>query len=212
MTQDFFGPWSKNEKEIFPKKGKSRKKAKNKKNKEETTENTEKTDAIPTNTMNFVDLTQDFGIALENVPMIKNVHEFNQHIDDIGKWPYLALDLEFVPTSIIGQVHEMSLLQVAGFDPEQPDNIQSWVIDLLHPSKRNKLSDPNIAKLTDNEYKQLIKLVLDKIIGSVSSTKLGIGLVKVAPIKPKQKVSPSIGAGCCKRPCSTASLGSKGIL
>lgn len=70
----------------------------------------------------------------------------------------------------------MSLLQVAGFDPENPENKQAWVIDLLDPQYLSPLADKNTPTLSTEEYKKLIVLVLDEIIGNVTSTKLGIGL------------------------------------
>ena len=109
--------------------------------------------------------------------MISNVQEFHQNLVEIKKQTYLALDLEFVPTSIIGQVHQLSLLQAAGYDPFYPEKKPVWVIDLLSPKHRSSLSDPNIPQLEESEYKQLINLVLEHIIGNVTSTKLGIGLV-----------------------------------
>ena len=48
---------------------------------------------------------------------------------------------------------------------------------MLKVDQRSSLSDPEVPKLSDADYKEMIQLVLDEVIGNVTSTKLGIGLV-----------------------------------
>ena len=52
-----------------------------------------------------------------------------------------------------------------------------WVIDLLHPSQRY-LADKSYEGITEKaEYGELLNIVLNDIIGNVTCTKLGLGLV-----------------------------------
>lgn len=177
INQDFFGPWSIHEEGVYPINHK-----KNGKGEENEVKKVR----------NFVDL-KDFGVTFEEIVFVNNVQEFKAQIAEIKKWPYLALDFEFVPTTIIGQVQQLALLQVAGYDPENPEAHKMWVFDLLKPSNLSSLCDESIPRLDEAEYTEMIKLVLDEVIGNVTSTKLGIGVIndvenlKIACGYPKEK-------------------------
>lgn len=121
----------------------------------------------------------DYGISEQDVVHISTLESLQSNIKDIKAMPYIALDFEFVPATIIGQIHHMSLLQVAGYNPElEPTSqVKIWVIDLIHPRERYLAENSYSGAKDELEYTQIIKIVLDDIIGNVSCTKLGLGLV-----------------------------------
>ena len=134
-------------------------------------------DSLPTGNplMNL----SDYGVVETDVLIISTLKDLQNSIKDIKVMPYIALDFEFVPATIIGQIHHLSLLQIAGYDPEKEaaSQIKIWVVDLINPRQRY-LADSSYTGINDElEYVQLIQIVLDDIIGNVSCTKLGLGLV-----------------------------------
>jgi len=65
-------------------------------------------DSLPTGNplMNL----SDYGVVETDVLIISTLKDLQNSIKDIKVMPYIALDFEFVPATIIGQIHHLSLL------------------------------------------------------------------------------------------------------
>ena len=68
-------------------------------------------------------------------------------------------------------------MQIAGFNSKEPEKITAWVVDLLRIEDRSALSQNEGLVQDSEEYNRLILVVLEKIIGGVSATKIGLGLI-----------------------------------
>lgn len=96
ISEDFFGAWCTKDGFLNPTKSKKKSRHKNKKKDEKEEPEREKS---------FVSLLELGYDLSKNVKIVRNVEEFTEIIPEIKKWPYLSLDFEFVPTTIVGQVH-----------------------------------------------------------------------------------------------------------
>jgi len=113
--------------------------------------------------------------------MVKNLKELEKEMIEIKKMEYLAIDLEFVPSIVIGEESAVSLIQVAGFsrknEEEGREDISPkiWVFDIL-PS--NEIFSPSGECFEDNlkEVGEMTAVIVKEIFGGVGCIKLGIGL------------------------------------
>lgn len=116
----------------------------------------------------FMSLEVDFGIVKEDICLIDNLKDFQDQLPAIKAKEYIAIDLEFVPAILIGGENPESLIQIAGFSPEDEEfDPKIWVIDIL------KKSDDETQ---EKERFEIVKIFIDQILGGVSNTKMGIGL------------------------------------